>query len=303
MQPQVSVIMPTYNRRDFICEAIQSVLTQRHQSLELIIVDDGSTDNTKEYIEESYSDTRIRYFYQENQGQSAARNFGLSIAKGDYICFLDSDNRWLPKKLAKSLELFDEISEIDVVYADTITIDEKGDIISEENMTRYSGIISDQLLKDNCVSINTLMAKRHCFEEMGGFDESLRVAEDYELWLRFSTKYKFQYIPEFFAEYRIMKVHVSSDKDRVFEINERIIFNFLDIYGDTLTGREISTGLNAFYTRKGRYFVSERRWKIGAASFFQALLRKPLSIHTWRAILRFFIQVLSSFGTERKIAH
>ena len=100
--PLVSIITPTYNRADFIEQAVNSVLAQTYTNFELLIVDDGSTDNTRDLLEPALTDSRVRYFRQENQGQSVARNWALSEAKGDFVCFLDSDNYWPAEKIGRA---------------------------------------------------------------------------------------------------------------------------------------------------------------------------------------------------------
>src|SRR5690606_1176147 len=162
-QPLVSVITPTYNRADFIGEAVESVLAQTYPNFELVIIDDGSTDNTRDILEPYLKDSRIRLFHQQNQGQSVARNRGLEEATGEFICFLDSDNAWFPEKLEKSLKAFDHNPESDVVYGDFVVIDEQGRELGENRMTRHSGRITPQLIHDNFVSMNTTMARKQCF--------------------------------------------------------------------------------------------------------------------------------------------
>ena len=157
--PLVSVIVPTYNRADFLCQAIESVLAQTHTNIELHVVDDGSTDESGKILKSYSTDKRIHTYFQENSGQAVARNLGVQHAKGEYICFLDSDNVWLPDKIERQLEIFERNPSVDVVYGDLITIDEAGEEISRENMRRYSGNITDQLLRDNFVSFNTAMSK------------------------------------------------------------------------------------------------------------------------------------------------
>ena len=201
--PLATVITPTYNRADFLGQAVESVLAQTYPHFEMLVVDDGSTDGTPAVMKRYLSDERIRYFHQRNQGQSVARNLALSHARGEFVCFLDSDNAWVPEKLAVSLAAMETHPDVDVVYGDAIRIDETGAEISRENMRRYSGRIVPWMLRDNCVSMNTAMARRRCFDERGGMSARYRVADDYELWLRFSAYYRFLYLPRFLAYYRL----------------------------------------------------------------------------------------------------
>lgn len=288
--PLVSIITPTYNREDFIQKAVDEVLAQSYDNFELLIVDDGSTDNTKVILEPYLRDSRISYFYQENQGQSVARKFALSRAKGDFICFLDSDNYWSRDKLERQLGEFKLHPHVDIVYGDIITIDEAGNEVSRDNMRRYSGHIAPQMMKDNCVSMNTAMAKRRCFDELGGPSGNRRVADDYELWLRFSARYQYLYVPEYYAYYRVMRNQISSDKSRRFDSNESILHDFADQFPDAMSRGEFDKGFAAFYTRKARYLGMIGRKKDAMAEAFRALRYTPFSQVPWRGLVAVLIK-------------
>ncbi|MAK48882.1 glycosyltransferase [Marinobacter sp. UBA2498] len=282
--PLVSVITPTFNRSDFLPESIDSVLAQTYQNFQLIIVDDGSTDSTREVVEPYLTDQRIKYFYQSNQGQSVARNKGISESSGEFICFLDSDNAWLPNKLDRSLLEFSRFPQSDIVYGDGILIDEKSAEIGKNTMKRYSGRITHHLLKDNFVSMNTTMTRRKCFDELGSFNESDRVAEDYELWLRFSTRFEFRYIPEFLSYYRVMENQISSDKKKRFSSNERLLLKFLEQYPDAVTSRQRRQGLSHFYIRKARYEISIKSFRDSIYDIARGINYYPWWQGPWRAL-------------------
>lgn len=290
----VSVIVPTYNREDFIGEAIDSVLAQTYPDWELIIVDDGSEDQSADIIHQyAEKDKRIHYFYQENQGQSVARNLGLRQSQGDFICFLDSDNRWLPEKLAQGIQTFEQVPDVHVVYGDIITIDEQGQEITRDNMTRYSGFIAPRLIKDNFVTMNTAMAKRVCFDNMGGMSGQRRVADDYDLWLRFSAKFQFLYIQQYMAEYRVMKNQISSDKSRRFDSTEMILSEFKEQYPDAMSKEEFDQGFAYFYTRKARYFASIGNKSSALREVIVAIKYSPFYIAGWRSLLAILLRTSS----------
>lgn len=282
----ISIITPTYNREKFLSAAIDSVLKQTYKNFELIIVDDGSTDNTQalvaSYVEK---DPRIKYLQQKNQGQSVARNYALSIASGDFICFLDSDNYWPEEKLEKSIGAFESHPEVDIVYGDCITIDEQGNELHRNNMRRYSGNIAALLLKDNFVSMNTTMTRRKCFDEMGGMSGKRRVADDYDLWLKFSARFRFMYMPEFLAYYRVMENQISTNKKLRFDTNEKIIFDFLAAYPDLISKKQKNEGLCAFYCRKARHYAGVDKSEAYRA-LSSALKINPFSKNVWRAGVR-----------------
>lgn len=282
-RPLVSIITPTYNRADFIGEAVESVLVQTYPHFEFLIVDDGSDDNTSEVLAPYLSDSRIKLFRQENQGQSVARNLALAEAKGEFICFLDSDNYWPKEKLEQQVRLFEAHPETDVLYGDNVIIDENGREISRKNMSRYSGRIAYQMIKDNCVAMNTTMARRKCFDEMGGMSGKRRVADDYDLWLRLSAKYIFRYEPEYWAWYRVMEDQISSDKTRRFKVNEEIIRDFRRDYPDALSIKEFDRGFAHFHLRKGRYLGSAGSKAEGIKEIGKAIRYAPLEYTVWRS--------------------
>ena len=282
----VSVIIPTYNRASFLPLAISSVLAQTYEDFELIVVDDGSTDHTFSVTKTFLKDKRVRYFYQENQGQSLARNHALAQSCGELIAFLDSDDVWHPDKLEKQLKAFDANPEADIVHGDEALIDERGEVISLKNMKRHSGFITPQLLTDNSVIITTALVRRRCFDEMGGFDETERLAEDYELWLRFSVKYRFYYLPGIVALYRVMENQISAEKLRRFEANEIIIARFLENYPSVLSRAEQRSGLARFYCRKARHCASAGERIAAFEAIISAFKNSPLDAIVWRALYR-----------------
>lgn len=285
--PLVSIITPTYNRDDFISFAIDSVLKQTYSNFELIIVDDGSTDNTGVVVKKYLNDTRIKYIWQENRGQSVARNKGLDLSTGEYVCFLDSDNVYETTKLEIQVRILNMSPVVDIVYGSEELIDEDGKLIKKKNMRCYSGVIYEKLLLDNFIGMNTTLVRRKCFVEMGGFDETIKVADDYDLWLRFSAKYVFHYEPVNFAQYRIMKNQISSDKNRRFESNKKTIQNFMDNNPLLLNVAKRRTIWSIYYVRTGRYKASIGDFDSALSDYKKALSYKILNIRLWRAYLKY----------------
>ncbi len=190
---ETSIIIPTYNRLSFLKEAVESVLNQTYQDFELILVDDGSTDGTKEFA--AGLSNRLKYVYQKNSGPSAARNRGISASRGEYITFLDSDDLWLETKLQVELDFLKANREAIVCYTDEIWI-RKGVRVNPKNKHRkYSGWIFEQCLPLCIVSPSSVLMRREFFESVGYFDEKLPACEDYDLWLRASLKMPFHFIP------------------------------------------------------------------------------------------------------------
>lgn len=199
-KPKVSVVIPTYNRAHTLSKSLNSVLNQTYQNFEIIIVDDGSSDNTEDVIRNfQKKDKRIIYVkHEKNKGQSAAENTGIKIAKGDYIAFQDSDDEWLPKKLEKQIKLIEKSpSDLGVVYTGLLRImGNKRIYVPGSWVKQKDGYIYNELLKGNFVSTPTILARKECFQKLGMFDERLKALQDWDLVLRFSKFYKFGFIDE-----------------------------------------------------------------------------------------------------------
>lgn len=196
--PKVSVVIPTYNRARLLKRAIQSVLEQTYQDFEIIVVDDGSTDNTEEIVR-SFGDGRVRYIrYKENKGEAAARNTGIKAAKGKYIASQDSDDEWLPEKLEKQMKTFQNASpKVGVVYTGFWKLQgDKKIYIPSSAIAQKEGNIYNSLLEINFIGTPTTLIRKECFERVGMFNEILRDFVDWEMWLRISKHYHFEYIKE-----------------------------------------------------------------------------------------------------------
>jgi len=183
----VSAIIPTYNRGWIIKEAVDSVMSQDYRDFELIVVDDGSTDNTPEILNSYRGD--ILVFKQENQGVSAARNRGIAEASGRFIAFLDSDDLWLPQKLFRQVEFFNKNPDAQICQTEETWIRKGVRVNPKKRHKKPWGMIFEPSLALCLVSPSAVMIRRYLFEEVGGFDETLPACEDYDLWLRISCRY------------------------------------------------------------------------------------------------------------------
>ncbi len=218
--PIVSIMMCTYNRAAYLKEAIESVLKQGFQDWELLILDDASTDETSKIVAPFLSDSRIRYIvHKQNLGLAQNRNAGLSEAQGKYLAILDSDDLWSDRtKLKMQIEFLEENPSYGLIGTFGKKINEKGQIIGNmmydtEDYAIRSHILSFQQFLHSAVVYRTFVVK-----EMGGFDNSLAPAEDYELILRIGTKYKLANISLFMVNYREHSGN-SSSNDRQKKIN------------------------------------------------------------------------------------
>lgn len=199
--PKVSVVIPTYNRSRLLVRAVDSVLQQTYQDFEILIVDDHSTDDTKERVAE-LSDGRIIYVHHDGpRGGSAARNTGIKNASGEYIAFLDSDDEWYPVKMEKQSHLFADPS-IDISYTGFQRVDQVSGKAYETVLPRCGGNVAHRLWLDNCVgTTSTVMMRKKCLLDVGGFDESLPQSQDWDLWIRLADKYRFAHVDEVLLNY------------------------------------------------------------------------------------------------------
>jgi glycosyltransferase involved in cell wall biosynthesis len=186
----VSVIIPTYNRLWAIKDAVKSVHRQTYIDYELIVVDDGSTDGTGEWINKFASDAI--YIWQENRGVSSARNSGIAVARGKYIAFLDSDDRWLPEKLTVQVEAMEGGDPVS--HTEEIWIRNGKRVNPRVKHKKHSGNVFLKSLPLVIISPSSVMIKREIFDEVGLFDESLLAAEDYDMWLRITAIYSVHFV-------------------------------------------------------------------------------------------------------------
>ena len=200
----VSVIIPTYNCGKYIKDAIESVFSQTYKNFEIIVIDDGSTDDTENNIN-GYVD-RITYFKQPHRGAASARNEGLKRAKGDFIAFLDADDVWEKEKLEKQIRYFEEHPEVGMVYTDLYRIDMR----TNRMLHRWSevfpvkeGFLFKDLIERNFIQTSTTLIKKEVIECIGFFDETFKAYEDIDYWVRIAEKFKIGYIPEPLVKYRM----------------------------------------------------------------------------------------------------
>lgn len=216
--PLASVVITTYNRAKFVQKAIDSVLSQSYQNFELFVIDDGSTDETREIISDKYAGN-LTYIWQENQGESIARNVGISKSSGKYLAFLDSDDKWHPEKLSVLVPKLEQRREKDediaLICSSVWLIDDQGKLITSKPVGRQKKLekfsLEDFFYRPRIFAppSNAIFVKKFV-EEVGGFDEDIRYGEDWALLLKLRSKYKFIYIDSPFTYFRIHNTHQQS---------------------------------------------------------------------------------------------
>ena len=191
---KISVIIPTYNRKHTLQRAIDSVLSQTFKPYEIIIVDDGSKDGTKEWLLQNYPS--VQYIHQPNNGVSSARNKGIQISQGSWIALLDSDDEWMPEKLEYQSRFLEVNRDSSFCHTNEIWIRNGVRVNQMKKHKKYGGDIFKHCLDICRISPSSSIIKKDVFEEVGAFDESLTVCEDYDLWLRVTAKFNILFLDE-----------------------------------------------------------------------------------------------------------
>jgi glycosyltransferase involved in cell wall biosynthesis len=207
--PAVSVVIATRNYGRYLAAALRSVLWQTWRDLEVVVIDDGSTDDTAAVVQPLLTDQRVHYYRTDGLGQSRAKNLGIQLSRAPLIAFLDGDDEWAPEKLEKQLPLFAN-PVVGVVYSRRTLMDEGGNDRATPQAAMVRGQAYDHLLVQNPVCFSSVIVRRTVFENVGMFDPNLPLAIDYDLWLRVARHYEFDYVDEPLVRYRTGHANLSS---------------------------------------------------------------------------------------------
>ncbi len=259
-QKTVSVLIPTYNSGKFIAKAVQSVIEQTCSPYEVIVIDDGSTDETKDVLRQFGNS--IKYFYQENRGPSSARNTSIKTAKGDYISFLDADDVWTPNKIEVQLDFLERHRDIGLVFSDVEEFDEEKIILKRSRMADqvFGHDIALQvplqeayikLLMKNFICTSTVMVKREYFKKVGFFDESLRIVEDRDMWLRIAAYYNIGYLPLVLCKKRSHNSNISGNQEIYTSSQIKVLEKHLRLFPDQVPSSLVNRKLSRLYLSSG----------------------------------------------------
>jgi len=213
--PRLSVIIPTYQRPQYLPRAIASVLAQSFKDFELIVVDDASKDGTARIVE-TFHDDRIRYLcHSKKKGGSAARNSGIRSSRGQYLAFLDDDDEWLPGKLQKQIDVLSKSSlKVQCIYTAYNKVDAATGKVLGIHRPCKEGDLAIELLRWNWIgSTSTVLLKRECLERVGLFDEALPSVQDYDLWIRLSKKIHFGFVKDPLVNHFVYKDRITMNPD------------------------------------------------------------------------------------------
>lgn len=292
--PLVSVIIATYNSGRYLQDAIDSILAQTVPDLELLVIDDGSTDDTRSRVAE-ISDPRLTYIWQRNAGQTAAKNAGVRRARGDFIGFCDGDDYWYGNKLELQLPKFADAPETGVVYSPADTIDEQGKPLGEVLAEGYSGSVTQELFLRNFVPFGTALVRRQCLEEVGGFDDSLAMGIDWDLWLRVSARYHFDFVPQSTYAYRIWPGQMSKNWRGRYASAFRIMDNFLRKHPDAISPTIRRRAFASTYSNRARARMHEHP----VAAIHDAahgLILDPFTSYSWKTAGRTLLNAATTRG-------
>lgn len=229
--PLVSIIIPSYNSSKFLSETIDSVIAQSYGNWELIIVDDGSTDDTSHLVKRYLNDVRIKYLYQENSGVSAARNYGYQNSKGDFVAFLDSDDVWLPESIEKKYTYLHEHADCGIVFGKMQIIDQDSKLRKEILDAREGHILKELLLwKTMLPSPSSILVRRSVIEIVGLFEEKLSTAADQDFYFRCSAKYKIGKVNSVCGYYRVHTSNMSKNTG-LFEKDHLLVYKRAEEFG------------------------------------------------------------------------
>ncbi len=286
--PKVTVIIPTYRRPKFLHRAIASVLSQTFEDFELLIIDDNSEDITAEVVKKN-SDARIRYYCNtNNKGGAASRNRGIREAQAAYIAFLDDDDEWLPEILQLQVSLLDQRSpDVGGVYTGYEKIKEStGESLGVTLPTKKGDLSYELLLSNPLAGTSGLLFRKHCFDVVGVFDEALSSFQDYDLWIRISKYFQFEYINQVLYRYYV--------HDKKIWTNPQALSDGLDI----ITNKHCTEALavrkhfSSQFLTVGVMFCYSGNLKKGRKAYWKAIKLYPFEIRNY------FNLVLSLMGKD-----
>ncbi len=279
MNPLISVIIPAYNSEKDIADAVRSALGQTYQPIEVIVVDDGSTDLTAEKVKDFGE--RVALIRKPNGGPASARNAGLKAAQGEFVAFLDADDIWLPRKLEKQAAIMRRDPRAGLVACGEMIVDHNGLVQGQlvlKNYTNKEKFIREMLQGNIVGGGSASLVRRECFEKLGPFDEALRGTEDWDMWLRIGLNYEVRFVEECLYEAWLKPNSVSSPANA-----EKMLHNELKLLDKIFNPGDYP--VNRGQMRKsygGRYFACARtlktcgEWKKAMTYMLKSISAYPL---------------------------
>jgi glycosyltransferase involved in cell wall biosynthesis len=295
--PLISVVMPAFNAERFICESIESVLHQSYPNIELIVINDGSTDNTANTI--SHLKNSINYLETENKGVSAARNLGIQEAKGEWIAFLDADDIWFTNKLKLQ---FDKLDGCNWSYTDSYYLGKqyKHDTKRSDLSPLFSGNIFNHLLTENIITTSSVVVKKSLIQNVGGFDENLEALEDWKLWLEIAKAHPISYINEPLLKYRVYAGSTSRKARKMLPLHKLIIDHAIASLGSTANTSVIQNRAKYNSLNVCSYIAEDSQdFSFSLYCAYRAYLLFPWKIATLKRLVRCVLNSIRFAFTAR----
>lgn len=293
--PLVSVVIPSWQRAHLIGDALDSIAAQSRRPLEIIVADDGSTDGTRDRVEAwaaSHPDIELRYLWQENAGGNAARNLGIREAQGAYVAFLDSDDTWSADKIAKQMSVLQTGDGIGAVYCGLVETDAAtGAVLNRPPVTvPVPDMLSRLLIRDETAPTSAWVIDRDILRQVGGFDETLRARQDWDLWIRVASATRIGAVPEPLMQLRQHDgPRTASDPTRELRAYAAI----REKYRALLAQQPLSVRLaarGAYHRRAGRvsfHYMGQRGRALG--HYLAAIAFWPFALDSWYALAGWFL--------------
>lgn len=263
MKPLVSVIITTFNRSELVKKAIDSVLNQTYMNFELIVVDDCSTDHTKEAVN-SFSDDRITYIQHAMNKGEGSRNSGLECVRGDYVAFLDDDDEWFKDKLELQVDLLSaKPANIGVVHTGRVLYytSTEEEVVDVKHRLDFCDNALEDLAIDNGICTSTVMVRRQCLDQVGYFDETFPYCQDYDMWIRLAEGYQFTYIHKPLIRYRYHQTNLSKN------------------WGAQIKGREMLYEKHAKYFSQSTPYNSRHYFELGVLKCLNNDMKKARKMY------------------------
>jgi glycosyltransferase involved in cell wall biosynthesis len=283
-RPLVSVVIPTYNQSAMLIEAVESALAQTYKALEVLVIDDGSTDDTAAKIAPYVDRGLVHYAFQNNARQAAARNAGIEASSGDLIAFLDHDDLWHPLKLERQVPLFRRES-VGLVYCGAREIDLSGKHLWKKGIEKYRrGRIFEALLFDHFITNSSVVIRRSCLRQTGAFSEHLFGVDDIHLWLRICHEFEADFVPDILVSCRNHAANMKKDPHFIPDQRFRALVDIFLRFGLDRTEVVKWRTLNADHQFElGWRFRGESRLR-ALSCFLRSFLHRP-SVRCIRAAL------------------
>jgi glycosyltransferase involved in cell wall biosynthesis len=285
MSPTVSVIVSSYNYGRYIGAALESVRRQTFPDFEGIVIDDGSTDDSRRVIRRFLADPRFRLIKQDHGGQARAKNHGLAEARGPYVAFLDADDLWAATKLEKQVALMDSEPDMGVVCTRRKVVDQDGKPRPWSDRRLPRGNVAAEMFRQNFICFSSSLLRAGVAEHVGGFDESIPLAIDYDFWLRAARHYRFGVVEEPLVAYRVGHVNLSRRQLDRLHVARLVMERFANHYDRPTTLSEDARALADAETFVHLAVIARGYSRRAAFGWlWQALRADPFHLEAWRGV-------------------